>query len=388
MHKSGFKRHPIAYTVLIIGAVFTLVGATSDSKDEAQTEPTSAVASSSSTKPKASSAKSTSSASAKSTSEVAPVDEKINTPVSTAPASDAQILSELVTLTDQQAPGENKNYYWDNGSAQFTEFDTLTAGSYKFTADANGRSSTARAVLTQSQWEASKGSRQGSPLDPPAWPENEMVAISFALTGRIYHGYLYNRSHSIADSLLGAASYSSPYNFTTGTRSQNVGANQNGGMRAAEELAENYWASHPNTTNTIRYQTTPVYKGDEHIPRGSIVDIQSSDNSLNTEIIVINSAEGIAINYEAGNFSATKAVTEPALTPTTPAPAVTTPATGGDYTADGKWYVAAQGQVFVAKSGIYYSQVTFPDNFTYMSEADALNHGYRRGLRGNGYAKP
>lgn len=107
----------------------------------------------------------------------------------------------------------------------------MKAGDYHFASDSQGQASTAKAVLTYSEYKSSKGSRQGDPLDPPSWPSsNPKVAISYILAGRTYHGYLYNRGHSIGDSLLGAKSYTSEYNFTTGTRSQNVGADQNGGM--------------------------------------------------------------------------------------------------------------------------------------------------------------
>ena len=71
-------------------------------------------------------------------------------------------------------------------------------------------------------------------------------------------------------------------------------------MRYAEELAEDFWKANPNTSATISYQTTPVYNANETIPRGSIVDIKSSDNTLNTEVVIINSAEGLEIDYASG----------------------------------------------------------------------------------------
>jgi len=217
-------------------------------------------------------------------------------------AAPSAITKKLITYTDQQSPGPNKNYYWENGKAQSIDFSKMSAGSVDFESDAQGRSGEAKAILTYKEYENSKGKRQGSPLDPPSWPKNIKVPITFSLTNRTYHGYLYNRSHSISDSLLGKASYSSKFNFTTGTRSQNVGANQKGGMRAAEELAENYWKAHPNTKETIKYVTRPIYKGDETIPRGSIVDEKSSDGVIDKEIVVINSAEGFRINYYTGAF--------------------------------------------------------------------------------------
>lgn len=261
------------------------------------------------------------------------------------------ILKKLVDYTNNSSAGPTKNYYWENGHAQLSGFDSLNPGETAFQADDHGRSGVARAVLTYKQYADSKGERQGDPLDPPGWPStNPKVSINFSLTGKTYNGYEYNRSHSIADSLLGKKSYSSTYNFTTGTRSQNVGADQNGGMRRAEELAENYWKSHANTSVTIQYQTTPLYNGDEKIPRGSIVDIKTSDGSLDTEIVVINSAEGIKVDYNLGTSIKASAISFQSKVPA-PLNLPTSSATGGR----------------LYDSDLFYSQVTNPNNYTYMA---------------------
>lgn len=311
-----------------------------------------------------------------------------------------EILQKLNEYTNAKSAGPTKNYYWINGSARLSNFDNLKVGKYKFEADGKGRSGTARAVLTYSQYKHSKGKRQGQPLNPPAWPSNNpKIAINFSLTGRTYHGYLYNRSHSIADSLLGKESYTSEYNFTTGTRSQNVGANQDGGMRYAEELVENYWKKYPNTKKTISYQTTPVYNGNETIPRGSIVDIKSSDSKLDTEVIIINSAEGLEIDYASGtSTSSTPQSTQSAAPkasssePIQQDPAVTEPssqvtASDNSYTTNGEWSVAAPGMVFVSNSNKYYSSVTNPGNYQYISQAEASSFA-QPAQRGNKYARP
>ncbi len=223
------------------------------------------------------------------------------------------LLAQLVELTNNANPGATKDYYWDNGSADINATACAgsvfpTSGQVAFQSDSQGRSGTACADLTYEMYVASQGSRQGDPLDPPSWPsqynKTEVVIGPYALSGKTYHGYMFNRSHSIADSLAGSQSYTSKYNFTTGTRTQNVGADQNGGMRAAEELAENYWKKNPNSIATIQYETTPLYQGNETIPRGSIVDIMSSDGSINKEIIVINDAEGWNLDYNTGDFTA------------------------------------------------------------------------------------
>lgn len=321
---------------------------------------------------------------------------------STPQIAENEILTKLIEYTNAKSSGPTKNYYWENGAAKLSGFDNLKSGDHKFEADSKGRSAVARAVLTYSQYKSSKGSRQGEPLDPPHWPtSNPKVGITFSLTGKIYHGYKYNRSHSIADSLLGKDSYTSNYNFTTGTRSQNVGANQNGGMRFAEETVEKYWQSHQNTDKTVNYQTTPIYNENETIPRGSIVDIKSSDNILDVQIVVINSAEGLDVDYNniapvtASTTSSeplVQASSEPvtSIEPTPAEPVVPEPAAPtNDYTTSGQWTIAAPGMVFVHNtSNKYYRQVTIPGNYTYMSQDQANASGAVPGQRANSSARP
>ena len=59
------------------------------------------------------------------------------------------------------------------------------------------------------------------------------------------------------------------------------------------------------------------------------------------------------------------------------------------YTVDGQWSIAANGMVFArSDSGKYYSRVTNPNNYQYMTQIDADNAGYSRAPRGNQYAQP
>jgi len=241
-----------------------------------------------------------------------------DTPVS---SSHEEILNELVRLTDARESGETKNYYWLNGIAQIDSSVMPASGEVSFGADERGRSAVARGSLTYGMFEASKGSRQGEPLDPPYWPSgNREVEIPSTLTGKSYHGYMYNRSHSIADSLAGEASYSSEFNFITGVRTQNTGADSHGGMRAAEELAENYWKSHEGSKETIWYQVTPLYYGDETMPRGTVIDELSSDGALNVQLVVINAAEGWDIDYSSGSFTSAGAPQSEPSVPVSNAP--------------------------------------------------------------------
>ena len=59
------------------------------------------------------------------------------------------------------------------------------------------------------------------------------------------------------------------------------------------------------------------------------------------------------------------------------------------YTVDGQWSIAANGMVFArSDSGKYYSRVTNPNNYQYMTQIDDDNAGYSRAPRGNQYARP
>ncbi|WP_408640964.1 DNA/RNA non-specific endonuclease [Secundilactobacillus angelensis] len=305
--------------------------------------------------------------------------------------SHSSVLKKLVSYTDKQSAGPTGDYYWHVGKACLTGFSHLKAGDYHFASDSQQRPAMARAKLTYQEYAASKGGRQGDPLEPYAWPSNNpIVAISYTATGRTYHGYLWNRSHSIGDSLLGAKSYTSSNNFTTGTRPQNVGADQDGGMRYGEETVEDYWASHPGTRHTVEYQTTPIYKGNESIPRGSLVDIKSSDGAINTEIAVINDAEGIKIDYSTGDNNAKpyhRAATTSYPKHTTTQPEKTAPASTKG-TTSGKWHVAKSGYVYVSDSHKFYTRVVNPGNYTYESRSKAESSGATEALRGNQYAQP
>ncbi|GAA3617879.1 DNA/RNA non-specific endonuclease [Secundilactobacillus similis] len=316
----------------------------------------------------------------------------IHTQTASAKAQSASVVaSKLTSYTNAKSAGPTKDYYYTNGKAQFGSFAGIKTGGTHFATDSHHRSATARAVLTYSEYKASQGSRQGTPRDPYKWPSsNPIVAVTYSLTHRTYHGYLWNRSHSIGDSLLGKKSYTSNANFTTGTRSQNVGADQNGGMRYAEEKVENYWASHPGTKRTVKYETTPVYRGSEVIPRGSIVDIKSSDGKLNTEVVVLNSDEGVKINYSTGKTSVKKTATTVKKTTAkkTTKKTTATKTTSSKLRKSGKWTIAASGKVFVSKSKIYYTKVTNPGNYTYESRTAAIHSGARKAVRGNGYAQP
>lgn len=133
-------------------------------------------------------------------------------------------------------------------------------------------------------------------LNPIGWYNNKEVVIK-EKNGQTYYGYFYNRSHMLADSLGGLPIEE---NMVTGTRTQNVGINNKGGMAYTEIKARKYLDN--NTDVELIYQVRNVYFENELIPRYTTIDMISKDKSIDEEVIVCNSANGYTINYKTGEY--------------------------------------------------------------------------------------
>ena len=118
-----------------------------------------------------------------------------------------------------------------------------------------------------------------------------------------YHGWLYNKSHSLAWSLGGDME---THNLTLGTRAQNVGTNkakEGGGMGYPETQIRNAMQSKPNTK--VYYDVKPVYNGDELVPRGSHVraySVNDDGKTINLNVWIFNAQDGIEIDYHTGEW--------------------------------------------------------------------------------------
>lgn len=123
------------------------------------------------------------------------------------------------------------------------------------------------------------------------------------ITSNGYHGWLYNKSHSLAYSLGGDME---THNLTLGTRAQNVGTNKasdGGGMGYAETKIRNTLDKHHDAK--ILYKVEPLYKGKELLPRGSHVTAYSvNDNgkTINLNTYVFNAQDNIKLNYKDGTW--------------------------------------------------------------------------------------
>ena len=196
---------------------------------------------------------------------------------------------------------EAPEYYLVAGTSHIDK--KLEPGTAMYSAlDEYGRTRQAVACVTYEMMKAGQArERQNiSELHPAGWGHNSEVDIELA-NGSTYHGMFWNRSHLIAKSLGGIDELE---NLVTGTRMQNVGSNLQdgspGGMGYPEGLAHDWLDAHP--TGSITYVATPVYEGDEPVCRYVIVDLLSSDGSLDQRVVVFNAAKGYEIDYATGEF--------------------------------------------------------------------------------------
>ena len=220
------------------------------------------------------------------------------------PAASQAVPSPTNVAYSTWDPQLDANYYRVLGSAQVAaapEPGTVSYGPL----DALGRATGAVATVTRDSMEAgiARSRSDTSDIEPSGWGHNREVDIAMP-NGTVYHGFLFNRSHLVAKSLGGVEQTS---NLICGTRTQNVGANvdgTDGGMAFAEGLVRDWLFDHPD--GWVYYAATPAYEGSELVPRSVIVDMRSSDGSLDQRIEVFNTARGFAINYATGTFEVTE----------------------------------------------------------------------------------
>ena len=179
-----------------------------------------------------------------------------------------------------------------HGSGQ----DSITTGEL----DRLGRATWGAGVLTKAASEAARSDgREEIPQseNPSGWVGNKNATI-VQPDGETFEGPFWNRSHLVADSFGGHAIRE---NLIRGTRMQNAGSNDGkGGMQYCETIARQWIYAHPE--GTLYYAATPLYLGEESIPRAVLVDMRSSDGTVDKEVVVYNAAKGYTIDYAKGMF--------------------------------------------------------------------------------------
>ena len=133
-------------------------------------------------------------------------------------------------------------------------------------------------------------------LNQSLMPKNEREALHVQPTGwhnkRISSGWLYNRSHLIGYQLTGQNN--NIKNLMTGTRTLNDPE-----MTTYENQVAAYLKESPK--NYVRYQVTPIFKGNELLARGVQMRGQSvGSNAVSFNVYIFNVQPGMTLNYADG----------------------------------------------------------------------------------------
>nr|WP_162897978.1 DNA/RNA non-specific endonuclease [Companilactobacillus formosensis] len=206
-------------------------------------------------------------------------------------SSDQQFIDEHSNQKTQQADNTdlaNLDYnstqeiIVNNNNPNFSQADLNTAnGAWQKYGDLDNlnRVTAANALLNVSLMPSAK--REPLHWNPTGWHNK-----------RISGGWLYNRSHLIGYQLTGQNN--NPKNLMTGTRSLNSPE------MLAHEMDIAYYLKQ-SSSHYIRYRVTPVFRGNELLPRGVQMEAQSvGDNSVHFNVYIFNVQEGVTLNYSDG----------------------------------------------------------------------------------------
>lgn len=206
-------------------------------------------------------------------------------------ASDQQFVDEHSNQKTQQADNTNlanldyngtQEIIVNNNEPNFSQADLSTVnGAWQKYGDLDNlnRVTAANALLNVSLMPSAK--REPLHWNPTGWHNK-----------RISGGWLYNRSHLIGYQLTGQNN--NPKNLMTGTRSLNSPE------MLAHEMDIAYYLKQ-SSSHYIRYRVTPVFRGNELLPRGVQMEAQSvGDNSVHFNVYIFNVQDGVTLNYNDG----------------------------------------------------------------------------------------
>lgn len=218
----------------------------------------------------------------------APLIEQATAPAPTTPTtgdktSSAQPVATLAQMTYHQTQEITVN----NNDPGFTasELSTKNGAWTRFSdLDAQNRAGTANAMLNRSLMPTEP--RTQLTWKPTGWHNKHLKT-----------GWLYNRSHLIGFQLSGENN--NPKNLITGTRSLNSP------MMVAHELdIAAYLKS--DDTHYVRYEVTPIFRGDELLARGVAMRAQSiGDDTIRFNVYIFNVEDGVTLNYADGTSRVT-----------------------------------------------------------------------------------
>ncbi len=200
------------------------------------------------------------------------------------------LLTACTTEFDQQAIesfeyNQEASIVINNNIPQFSQDEITTKSFERYSElDALGRCGVAVACIGKDIMPTEERGEIGS-VKPSGWHTVKYDIVD----GK----YLYNRCHLIGYQLTGENA--NKRNLITGTRSMNVD-----GMLPFENMVADYVKE---TGNHVMYRVTPLYKGDDLLAKGVIMEalsVEDNGKGISFNVFVFNAQKGIEINYTDG----------------------------------------------------------------------------------------
>lgn len=196
--------------------------------------------------------------------------------------------SEIISIDDIPSYDGGEVYVYVNGGVPFFEDEKRDTEYEQYSElDSYGRCGSALACLGTGTMPKENEERKSiSSVYPSGWQSVQYDIVS----GK----HLYNRSHLIGWQLSGEND--NEKNLITGTRYFNVN-----GMLKFENMVADYIKE---TGERVLYRVTPVYKDNELVARGVLIEAQSAHDlgaSLEFCVFVYNVQPGIEIDYLDGS---------------------------------------------------------------------------------------
>ena len=184
-----------------------------------------------------------------------------------------------------------------NDNTPFFEESELTTTAYENYSelDALGRCGVVMACLGKETMPA-EGEDRGSisHVTPSGWKGNNNRYDGDIVSG----GWIYNRCHLIGWQL--SAENDNERNLITGTRYFNAGNDEERGMLAFENMVADYIKE---TGNHVLYRVTPVYKGNDLVARGILMEaysVEDKGEGICFNVYFYNVQPGVEIDYATG----------------------------------------------------------------------------------------
>ncbi|MGX7111922.1 DNA/RNA non-specific endonuclease [Gemella cuniculi] len=192
------------------------------------------------------------------------------------------VINSLSAPKENEASDNNKYKVLNNNNPYFSKEDLSTSSFENYSnLDKLGRVGQANAIIgvdlmpTEKREEISK-------VRPSGWQSNR-------------GSHVYDRSHLIAFQLAGENA--NEKNLMTGTRFMNLN------MIPFENQVADYVK---NTKKHVRYRVTPVYKDNDLVAQGVIMEamsVEDSGASIKYNVFIYNYQKGVTIDYKTGKYT-------------------------------------------------------------------------------------